>query len=573
MSNDVLNDPNCELFQFMMASNFTLKCSSCDAPEEALYSCETCEESIGGSPQPESSHKPSKKRRKTEDFSKSKGLCDSCILQHIRKDHEVKNLKGQTPVICSVHKNLHSEYCRTCDVTFCLKCLGDHRDHQLGSVEEREKELRKEIFEILTESELSEKPLQTKLKSMAGQRDHDRLVEVVTTETKLLADALIGLVDKKYENDRQKGDNLINTVGELQSEARNLLSNEGCQLIRDFRSLKSRSLDCTNRTEAAISENYTCKRSNTVVLGEEFQIFRQKMIKKLMPKADDQFSFWWSRGAQFERYSCSFNENRASTSYRVLLKGGALIIEQISDISEGKVKSKTQMTCRPYRRVVKSVFFHHEMSEVIIQLDNGYLDLLTGGNYGYKTETLNISKQENFLCFYMFKKEVHQCYWNSAAKLICLTHNENEFECEAMPKLISSEISPFIFLHTSEHEIIAYDFRMERYIYVPFVVHGCDSIDYITTFSCSSRSKTECLFFMWSVNSNCVTILEWNNYSGCNLLSDGKKQWTDPSQPIQFSHSFGHRSTRFTLVPAIRVNEGSNGSENCLQYVYAVLVL
>ena len=472
MSNDVLNDQNCELFQFMMASNFTLKCSSCDAPEEALYSCETCEERIDVSPEPESSHKSSKKRRKNVDLSKSKGLCDICILQHIRKDHEVKNLKGQTPVSCSVHKNLHSEHCRTCDVTFCLKCLGDHRDHQLGSVEEREKELRKEIFEILTESELSEKPLQTKLKSMAGQRDRDRLVKVVTTETKLLADALIGLIDKKYENDRQKGDNLINTVGELQSEARNLLSIEGCQLIRDFRLFKSRSLDCTHRKEAAISENYTCERANIVVLGEEFQIFRQKMIKKLMPKVDDQFSFWWSRGAQFDRYSCSYNENCFySDSYRILLKGGALIIEQISDIREGKVKSSAQMTCRPYRRVVKSVFFHHDMSKVIIQLDDGYLDLLTGGYWGYETETLNISKQENFLCFYMIEKEVHQCYWNSAEKLICLTHNEDEFECEAMPKLISSEIYPFIFLHSSEHEIIAYDFRREGFIYMSLLLY------------------------------------------------------------------------------------------------------
>ena len=65
---------------------------------------------------------------------------------------------------------LHSLYCKTCDVTFCSKCTSDHSKHELGSSAQRACEIRKELFEILTESEKNEKPLRVKKESVIEQK-------------------------------------------------------------------------------------------------------------------------------------------------------------------------------------------------------------------------------------------------------------------------------------------------------------------------------------------------------------------------------------------------------------------
>ena len=429
----------------MMASNFTLKCSSCDLPEDTLYSCETCEELIGGSPEPESSLKPSKKRRKTEDLSKSKGLCDSCILQHIRKDHEVKNLKGQTPVICSVHKNLHSEFCRTGDVTFCLKCLGDHRDHQLGSVEEREKELRKEIFEILTESEMSEKPLQSKLKSSVQNSGQEVLEEFIKKESEDLRTAFIAVVSKKYKCDQQKGDRLVEQVGSLQSEARNLLSLDGCQLKYHFQQLKSRSLECTHKADSVMSDNL-CEKCDIAEIGKSILTIKNSVIQTLESnligvRSDDavaiestssggRLSSTQPGSVTIERYSSKVRPNAWPPScYRLVVSGGAVLSHEVQSLNQSSELGK-QLRCRVYRKKVRSVSFDLSMTNIFIISDDGSVDSIAGN---YDTQKLDIQIEKELLCVYIFNQEIHQCYWNSKKKTISLTHCNKSFHCEAMP--------------------------------------------------------------------------------------------------------------------------------------------
>ena len=75
-------------------------------------------------------------------------LCDSCIAPHVSKGLNVKTAKGQTPLICDSHKKLHNFYCRSCDCTFCPKCLvAKHANHEIGSIEERASELKKEVLD------------------------------------------------------------------------------------------------------------------------------------------------------------------------------------------------------------------------------------------------------------------------------------------------------------------------------------------------------------------------------------------------------------------------------------------
>ena len=46
--------------------------------------------------------------------------------------------------------------------SFCPKCLGKHSKHEMGSLDERAIEIRKEVFSMLTTLERNEKPLREK---------------------------------------------------------------------------------------------------------------------------------------------------------------------------------------------------------------------------------------------------------------------------------------------------------------------------------------------------------------------------------------------------------------------------
>ena len=569
----------------MMDSHFTLKCSSCNEPGNTLYSCETCQEEINCLPEPESSQYSSKKRRKTNHSSKHERFCDGCIILHIKKDHEVKNWKGETPVICSVHKNLHSEFCRTCDVTFCLKCLGDHREHQLGSVEEREKELRKEIFEILTESEMSEKPLQSKLKSSADVSDRDRLVEVVTTETQELQDALIGLIDKNFKNLEQKGDKLVGQVGSLQSEARNLLSLEGCELIRDFRLLKSRSLDCTKKSQDAMSDNLSCgDRCDIAEVVKDLKTIKKRAIEMMLERlfvcesvgstacasnrAETQSSIAKAQRHSVQRFSSrKYSGSWSFSSCQLITEGGALLIQELKSIAENNIEFGRQLACRPFRKKVKNVFFDQEMLNIFIQSDDDSVDALMQ-HTGYEAQKLNVRTKNEFICFYIANKEIHECYWNTKKKNIALTHSNKSFECESMPKLISSAIHPFVCLLTDENEVVAYDVTRDDFIFIPFIIHRCESVDYVTTFNGGSQQNS-CNFFFWSIKSKSVTLYNFTPNGDCNVQ---KLHWTNPTQPFTTQLNLFHISytiqARLTFLPAVQ-NDCDTSAEN-LKYVFAL---
>ena len=95
----------------------TSKCVTClsNLPNETLYRCQTC-------------------HREQDEASGFEYFCENCLVSHIRKGHSVIDCKGDKPLICSEHSLICLEYCKTCDVTFCYKCLGSHSKHEFEAV-------------------------------------------------------------------------------------------------------------------------------------------------------------------------------------------------------------------------------------------------------------------------------------------------------------------------------------------------------------------------------------------------------------------------------------------------------
>ena len=151
-------------------------CYSCGETESELYYCETCS-------------------NLEESSNEKEVLCDLCVGPHIGSSHKVLTSKGQEPLICQHHRRLHNQYCLTCDVTFCAKCIKDHTQHKIGIMEERVIEIKKEVFEMMSKLESVEKPLRAKEESVSVVRTTHQTEQVKLTE----------LFENEIEKARQVG--------------------------------------------------------------------------------------------------------------------------------------------------------------------------------------------------------------------------------------------------------------------------------------------------------------------------------------------------------------------------------
>ena len=109
------------------------------------------------------------------------------------KDHE--------PVLCSGHRNICSDYCKTCDSLLCSKCLRDHRLHEMVTIDEKASEVKTRLFALLTDLELEEKPLRAK-------KETD---ESVINANKLRAENLSSFIEKEMEQMKKL---LLQTINE-----------------------------------------------------------------------------------------------------------------------------------------------------------------------------------------------------------------------------------------------------------------------------------------------------------------------------------------------------------------------
>ena len=74
-----------------------------------------------------------------------KYYCSCCIMRCTKVGHKIRNLKGQEPLVCSEHKIVKSEYCQTCDVPVCFKCLPKHGKHEPNPLEPKASNRKRKI--------------------------------------------------------------------------------------------------------------------------------------------------------------------------------------------------------------------------------------------------------------------------------------------------------------------------------------------------------------------------------------------------------------------------------------------
>ena len=170
--------------------------------------------------------------------------CELCIVPHIRKHiQNVVDSKGNKPAVCGEHQQLRLEYCKTCDISCCSKCLNTHSKHEFQSLYEKNKELITSIHEVLTDLETEkEKPLRRKTEEVSALVDKKR--KEITDLKQQNANELNLIQEKAYEilEMKQKGiekelldlQGNVDELGQMQEKCRTLLSMSTAFIINDF---------------------------------------------------------------------------------------------------------------------------------------------------------------------------------------------------------------------------------------------------------------------------------------------------------------------------------------------------
>ena len=120
----------------------TQNCSSCfnSLTHEKIYRCTTCVS------------------QNDEDFVDQVPLqepfCEMCIVHlHHRKKHDIIDYRSYEPPICPTHKFICVFFCETCLLIFCRLCTEKHCSHNFTLIKSKALEVRKQIFDALTENE------------------------------------------------------------------------------------------------------------------------------------------------------------------------------------------------------------------------------------------------------------------------------------------------------------------------------------------------------------------------------------------------------------------------------------
>ena len=240
-------------------------CSSCGDTEVNLYYCNTCA------------------------ASEKELLCDECVSHHVKRRHDVKTILDHIPEISQLHAKLHSDFCKTCDATFCSKCLTHHTSHEIGDIELRAKEMKTEIFEILNDLQVAEKYLQTRKEKMSEiKSEHDNeqtsikeLIDVKIEQLRAKCKQKIDKNSEKIGTELNERSNDVETVLKLQNDSRSLLSIPSSSLIKSFDSVKSASWDQLQMVEKVKRVKVEVSSCKVTTLAEKFENFEEIMEEML----------------------------------------------------------------------------------------------------------------------------------------------------------------------------------------------------------------------------------------------------------------------------------------------------
>ncbi|XP_075253570.1 uncharacterized protein LOC142345406 isoform X2 [Convolutriloba macropyga] len=403
-----------------------------------------------------------------EGDSEKELLCPICVGGHIKKSHNVKTIKDHTPVICNTHKILKTEYCKSCDTTICCNCRKNHRNHEIGDLEVRAKELKTEVFELLSELDLKEKPLQRRKEhlndaSTTNNEKQHNLKETILREIEALKTACLEKIEENLRTLNEEKENCSKAIEEilkLQTGSRNLLSLNNAALVEQFHVTKKayseQKENIENQTNKGEVNVKSCEIEAVQNQIEAFKESLTSMIQnetRLEPEnVENELTVSLESGKKLQPPKLEarsvvtlvyFCEN-----FKLTVGNGELRIDKLQ--VEFPLVTYKQVSTHNFDCEIMRTF--KLMSDVLIILtNNGKLFQLgerhSSLNSNSKLIEFELPKFENLLFPYNVGMAGSDwCYWDATKSKIKYSHDDDvEVACDVFPKLLTSSAEFAVF--------------------------------------------------------------------------------------------------------------------------------
>ena len=502
----------------------TSKCITClsNLPNETLYRCQTC-------------------HREQDEASGFEYFCENCLVSHIRKGHSVIDCKGNKPLVCSTHSLICLEYCKTCDVTLCYKCLGSHSKHEFQPAEVKGSELKRKVFELLTDLEMKEKPLRLKQEETIrkNQEIAQRLEEFIKGELKKLEENVREKINQKSTaNDRLSGEltTACNDLLSLQGRTRALLSQSNANLAHNYAIVAEECSNFESRYNDSIKKESDCFVSVTDSVNKLFESFRIEFDELLETANSSHFQAnqifhvigvkSWSK---MLIYRVQRNHHKELSVSTITFDGnGRQIITEIAvESMKGNIEIthvfivkavKTDNVPNTERKVGPSCRKAKKFEQIIVLMNNRTAKLYNISSGAF--ERCTYPRYNNFLWPYCASDlNIHWSYWNADEKKVRFSHSfDLSFDCDHCPKIrmngSDSNILCFIDQNCTVFvvELSFGNIENDRIEKIDKETHHLETIDCISSVFTEVGSNLQptiemTQLFLWSVDSTSVTIV------------------------------------------------------------------
>ncbi|XP_075244689.1 uncharacterized protein LOC142338702 [Convolutriloba macropyga] len=450
------------------------RCHQCGNSSNDLFHCETCN-CISN---------------ETSTATVKELLCEVCIASHVVCNHVTTDEKRNEPLICQEHKMLEQEFCRTCDTTFCWKCMSKHSKHDFDTINKRGSELRSEVFELLSALELAEKPLpmkKDKLSEMVEKhkKEQSNLRQLIETEIEKLRKTCLAVIDENCDilsADYESVTQLADETTEMQQKIRNLLASSNAHLLKQFAVAQNQVLNI-NAAVKELAENgdlvvETCQMHEIPVMfhncGEYLKKFMKSTRKAQKPTIDYKSSSCHGPPNEF------ILSDRSNIVHRIVVKNGLLCIDHADVGNLGTLNSELQFYGREetdFRENVERCF----MLYVWGKYSNRIL-LISDTNTHYAIEPeekLKVNKvspppHKHPLCPYSYSssncEKIEWSYWDEQSNMIKFTHTDQfTIACDKVPAVRQNDICHIMSLCfiTEHNNIILADAHNCKFWIIP----------------------------------------------------------------------------------------------------------
>ena len=506
-------------------------CGSCltTIPNIALYRCQTCTPNYG-------------------ETSSENLFCEDCLVPHIRKGHSIVDSKGFEPIACAVHNFIVSEYCKTCDVLFCCKCLASHRKHECESLEEKALEVKTKVFSLLTDLENKEKPVQLRKTTFSkivnqNKTDAEKISLAIESEcNKLQENLLRDVLGKSKSNEKfeQNLENVCNELIDVQKSVRELLSESDQRLINNYSSVfmkveKFQPMfeSCTDQQELVVS---FCSEELVRKTFENFTLYLQKMLT-FVGKCNI-FNIVGQQRSQIFRIADNFCGN----------------IEVIK-VNLVKDDQKFELVSRFQTTVGKNVTITHvyPLNNFLSDFTSDFIFLLSDRtamtHKNGKFSPANYPECDNCLWPFKFGNSLYWSYWDPINHMVKLTNSKScKFNSKSCPKIKmtgSYYTDQLFFIDENENKIIKFSVITGSVTEITSDTHQLDSVDCISPISYN-------LICVWSVPAKLAHLLRKDELNSSYTLVK-QISWKNQPESISFSYSVFD----FTFLPTITWDKNS----------------